>query len=54
MKKKYYRLRNGNFLSLEHNEDIEFLNNLTEVMDIDLKSINNGNIKHLSSIFSHL
>ena len=26
MKKKYYRLKNGNFLSLEHNEDIEFLN----------------------------
>lgn len=45
MKKKYYRLKNGNFLSLEHNEDIEFLNNLTEVMDIDLKSITNGNIK---------
>lgn len=45
MKKKYYRLKNGNFLSLENNEDIEFLNNLTEGMDIDLKSIADGIIK---------
>ena len=45
MKKKYYRLKNGNFLSLEHNEDIEFLNNLTEGMDIDLKSISDGKIR---------
>ena len=45
MKKKYYRLRNGSFLSLERNDDIEFLNNLTEGMDIDIKSISDGIIK---------
>lgn len=45
MRKKYYRLKNGNFLSLENNADIEFLNNLTEGMDIDLKSITDGFIR---------
>ena len=45
MKKKYYRLKNGNFLSLENNEDLEFLNNLTEGMDIELKSITDGTIR---------
>lgn len=45
MKKKYYRLKNGNFLSLENNEDIEFLNNLTEGMDLDLRAIVEGSIK---------
>lgn len=30
LKKKYYRLKNGDFLSLEENEDIDFLNNLVE------------------------
>lgn len=30
LKKKYYRLKNGDFLSLEENEDIDFLNNLIE------------------------
>ena len=28
LKKKYYRLKNGDFLTLEENEDIDFLNNL--------------------------
>lgn len=28
LKKKYYRLKNGDFLNLEENEDIDFLNNL--------------------------
>ncbi len=45
MRKKYYRLKNGNFLSLENNKEIEFLNNLTEGMDIDLKAITDGTIK---------
>lgn len=30
LKKKYYRLKNGDFLSLEENEDIDFLDNLIE------------------------
>ncbi len=30
LKKKYYRLKNGDFLSLEENEDINFLDNLVE------------------------
>lgn len=30
LKKKYYRLKNGDFLSLQENEDINFLDNLIE------------------------
>ena len=44
-KKKYYRLKNGNFLSLENNSDMEFLNDITEGIGIDIKSIADGKIK---------
>ena len=45
LKKKYYRLKDGSFLNLEKNEDIQFLNDLTEGLDIDTKSIVEGKIK---------
>lgn len=45
LKKKYYRLKNGDFLSLEQNEDLDFIENLTEGMDIDYKTISKGKIK---------
>jgi hypothetical protein len=45
LKKKYYRLKNGNFLDLTNNSDIEFLNDLTEGLAIDAKSLENGRIK---------
>lgn len=45
LKKKYYRLKNGSFLNLENNADMEFLNDLTEGLAIDMKSIVDGKIK---------
>ncbi len=45
MKKKYHRLKDGSFLSLENNKDLEFLNDLTEGMSIDLKSMMDGSIR---------
>ncbi|MDD2375970.1 MAG: SNF2 helicase associated domain-containing protein [Clostridia bacterium] len=45
IKKKYHRLKDGSFLKLQDNEDIEFLNLLTEGMDIDYKSLANGTVR---------
>ncbi len=45
LKKKYHRLKNGEFLSLEDNKDIEFIDKLITGMDIQYKDIKEGNIK---------
>ncbi len=45
LKKKYYRLKDGSFLKLEDNEDVNFLNELVSGMDIDYKELENGSIK---------
>ena len=45
LKKKFHRLKNGTFLNLDENEDIEFLDKLTSGMDIDYKDIKNNIIK---------
>ena len=45
LKKKFHRLKNGTFLNLDENEDIEFLDKLTSGMDIDYKDIKNNTIK---------
>ena len=45
VKKKYYKLKNGDFLSLEKNEDLEFLDNISSSFDIDYSKVNNGTIK---------
>lgn len=44
LKKKYHRLKNGDFLSLEGNEDIDFLENLMTGTGIDYKQLESGNI----------
>lgn len=45
LKKKYHRLKNGDFLSLEQNEDIDFLENLMKGSEISYKELEEGNIK---------
>ncbi|MBO4816086.1 MAG: SNF2 helicase associated domain-containing protein [Clostridia bacterium] len=45
LKKKFHRLKNGTFLNLDENEDIEFLDKLTSGMEIDYKDIKNNTIK---------
>ena len=38
-KKKYYRLKDGNFIDLENNDIIEFIDDVTENIDIDYSRI---------------
>ena len=45
LKKKYYRLKNGSFLNLEGNDQIEFLDKLSSGMDISWKEIEKGEIQ---------
>ncbi len=45
LKQKYYRLRNGDFLSLEQNEDMDFLENLISGSDVSIKELEEGSIK---------
>ena len=45
LKKKYHRLKNGSFLSLEENETIEFIDSVTKGLDVDYKEIEKGSIK---------
>lgn len=45
LKKKYYRLKNGQFLSLEQNNDLDFIEDLTEGMNVDYNSLSKGKIK---------
>lgn len=45
LKKKYYRLKNGDFLSLEENEDMNFLDSLTSGTEISYKELESGSIK---------
>ena len=39
LNKKYHRLKDGSFVSLEDNKDVEFLNDLLDGMDTSYKSI---------------
>ena len=45
LKKKYYKLKNGDFLNLENSEDLEFLNDIQNSFDISYDKLNNGKIK---------
>ncbi len=45
LRKKYHRLKDGSFLKLQGNEDVELLNTISEGMDIDYKSLSSGNIR---------
>lgn len=45
LKKKFYRLKDGSFLNLAENEDIEFLDKLSSGMDINYKDLTGNTIK---------
>ncbi len=45
LKKKFHRLKNGSFLNLTENEDVEFLEKLSSGMDINYKDIKNETIR---------
>ena len=44
LKKKYYRLKDGSFLELENNEDLDFIDKLVTGMDIDYKDLEEGEV----------
>lgn len=43
--KKYHRLKDGSFLNLQENEDIEFIDKFMSGMNIDYKELEKGKIK---------
>ena len=45
IRKKYYRLKDGSFINLEENKDIEFLDKLVTDMDLDYKELEKEEIK---------
>lgn len=45
LKKKFHRLKNGDFINLEENETINFFESLKTNLDIDFEEIEKGNIK---------
>lgn len=45
LKKKYHRLKDGSFIDLENNKEIEFLDKLVTGMDIQYKDLENGEVK---------
>ena len=45
LKKKYHRLKNGSFINLENNKEIEFLDKLVTGMDIEYKDLSKGEIE---------
>ena len=44
-KKKYHRLKDGSFLSLEENDTINFIDNITSGMDVSYKELEKGELK---------
>lgn len=45
LKKKYHRLKDGSFINLEENKEINFLDKLITGMDIDYKELENGEVR---------
>lgn len=45
LKKKFHRLKNGDFINLEENETMNLFDNLKTNLDIDFKEIEKGEIK---------
>lgn len=45
MKKKYHRLKDGSFLKIDQNDAMEFINSITDGLDIDYKKIENGSLE---------
>ena len=44
LKKKYHRLKDGSFITLKNNKEIDFLNKLATGMDIEYKELEKGQI----------
>ena len=44
LKKKYYRLKDGTFLNLEDNKEIDFIDKIVTGMNVDFKEIEKGEI----------
>lgn len=44
LKKKYHRLKDGSFINLKENKEIEFLDKLVTGLDIDYKELENGEV----------
>ena len=45
LRKKYYRLKDGSFINLEDNKEIEFLDKLATGMGVDYKEIEDGELR---------
>lgn len=45
LKKKYHKLKDGSYISLEDNPELEFLDKVVTGMDIDYKEIERGKLK---------
>ena len=45
LKKKYHRLKNGEFIKLEENDNLEFIENITDDIDVDYSKIKNGTLQ---------
>jgi SNF2 family DNA or RNA helicase len=45
LKKKYYRLKDGSFINLENNAEIEFLDKLVTGMNLSYTDLENGEVK---------
>jgi len=45
LKKKYHRLKDGSFLSLEENDTMQFIEAITDKIDIDYQQIEKGELK---------
>ena len=45
LKKKYHRLKDGSFITLEKNETIELLDSMTNGLDINFKELEKGEVK---------
>ena len=45
LKKKYYRLKDGSFIDLQDNNDLDLVNDITTNLDINLNKVQDGVIK---------
>lgn len=61
LKKKYHRLKDGTFFSLEENEDLDFIEGLLQGSDIDYKELSKNEIRlpmyrslYLEKILEHM
>ncbi len=50
LKKKYYRLKNGNYMNLEENQDLEKMGNFIEELEIKTENLETGQISKYKSL----